>query len=87
MKYRVLAESEPYYDLAVMASPRVSQVDGEKVRQAFVSMTRDPEGQRVLQLAAQSLEQTKARGFVAVDDRDYRNYRNFFKHTLVPVNE
>jgi len=87
MKYRVLAESEPYYDLAVMASPRVSQTDGEKVRQAFVSMTRDPEGLRVLQLAAQSLEQTKARGFVAVDDRDYHNYRTFFKHTLVPVNE
>ncbi|MGB9128776.1 MAG: phosphate/phosphite/phosphonate ABC transporter substrate-binding protein [Thiobacillus sp.] len=87
MKYRVLAESEPYYDLAVMASPRVSQADGEKVREAFVSMTRDPEGLRVLQLAAQSLEQTKARGFVAADDRDYRNYRNFFKHTLVPVNE
>lgn len=87
VKYRVLAESEPYFDLAVMASPRVSQADGEKVREAFVGMTRDPEGQHVLQLAAQSLELTKARGFVAADDRDYRNYRNFFKHTLVPVNE
>jgi len=87
MKYRVLAESEPYFDLAVMASPRVSQADGEKVRQAFVGMVRDPEGQRVLQLAAQSLELTKARGFVAADDRDYRNYRNFFSQTRVPVNE
>ena len=56
LKYRVLAESEPYFDLAVMASPRVSAADGEKVRQAFVSMTHDPEGLRVLQLAAQSLE-------------------------------
>ena len=87
MKYRVLAESEPYFDLAVMASPRVSQADGEKVRQAFVSMSRDPEGQRVLQLAAQSLELTKARGFVVADDSNYRNYRNFFSHTRVPVNE
>jgi len=87
LKYRVLAESEPYFDLAVMASPRVSQADGEKVRQAFVSMSRDPEGLRVLQLAAQSLELTKARGFVAADDRDYRNYRNFFSRTRVPVNE
>jgi len=87
LKYRVLAESEPYFDLAVMASPRVSQADGEKVRQAFVSMARDPEGQRVLQLAARSLELPKARGFVAADDRDYHNYRHFFRQTRVPVNE
>lgn len=87
LKYRVLAESEPYFDLAVMASPRVSATDGEKVRQAFVTMARDPEGQRVLQLAAQSLGLSKARGFVAAGDRDYSNYRTFFKHTQVPVNE
>ena len=87
LKYRVLAESEPYFDLAVMASPRVSTADGKKVRQAFVNMARDPEGQRVLQLAAQSLGLSKARGFVAADDRDYSNYRTFFKHTQVPVNE
>ena len=87
LKYRVLAESEPYFDLAVMASPRVSAADGEKVRQAFVNMARDPEGLRVLQLAAQSLGLPQARGFVAADDRDYTNYRNFFRHTRVPVNE
>ena len=87
LKYRVLSESEPYYDLAVMASPRVSHTDGEKVRQAFVGMVHDPEGQRVLQLAAQLLELNKARGFVAADDRDYRNYRNFFSQTRVQVNE
>ena len=87
LKYRVLAESEPYFDLAVMASPRVSAADGEKVRQAFVNMARDPEGKRVLQLAAQSLGLLKPRGFVAADDRDYGNYQNFFKHTRVPVNE
>lgn len=87
LKYRVLAESELYFDLAVMASPRVSAGDGEKIRQAFVSMTHDPEGLRVLQLAAQSLGLPGARGFVAADDRAYNNYRNFFKHTQVPVNE
>ena len=87
LTYRVLAESEPYFDLAVMASPRISAADGEKVRQAFVAMSHDPEGQRVLQLAAQSLGLPKARGFVASDDRDYSNYRSFFKRTQVPVNE
>lgn len=87
LKYRVLSESEPYYDLAVMASPRVSEADGDKVRKAFVGMEHDPEGLRVLQTAAQSLGLSKARGFAPADDRDYANYRNFLKHTLVPLNE
>lgn len=85
--YRVLAESEPYFDLAVMASPRISAGDGEKIRQAFINMTRDPEGLGVLQRAAQSLGLAKVRGFVAADDGDYRNYRRFFKSTQVPMNE
>lgn len=87
ISYRVVAESEPYYDLAVMASTRISAADGEKVRQAFVGMMQDPEGLRVLQLAAQSLGLSDVRGFVAADDHDYSNYRRFFRQTRVPVNE
>ena len=87
LKYRVLAGSEPYFDLAVMASPRVSKAEGEKVRRAFVNMAREPEGQRVLQLAAQSLGLSRGRGFAAADDRDYADYRAFFRQTQVPVNE
>ena len=87
LKYRVLSESEPYFDLAVMASPRVSQAEGEKVRQAFVGMADDPEGQRVLNATAQAIGQTKPRGFVQADDADYTNYRAFFRHTRVLVNE
>ncbi len=87
LKYRVLAESEAYFDLAVMASPRISAADGEKVRQAFINMARDPEGQNVLKQAAQSLNLPQVRGFVSADDRDYNNYRRFFKQTQVPVNE
>lgn len=87
LKYRVLAESEPYFDLAIMASPRVSAADSDKVRRAFAGMAGDPEGRRVLQRAAESLGLSKARGFVAASDRDYANYRTFFKQTQVPVNE
>ena len=87
LKYRVLAESDTYLDLAVMASPRISAADGEKVRQAFINMERDPEGLRVLKQAAQSLNLPQVRGFVSADDRDYNNYRRFFKRTQVPVNE
>ncbi len=87
VKYRVLAESPPYFDLAVMASPRVSASDGDKVRQAFVQMSSDPDGMAVLEAAAQSLGLPKARGFIRADDRDYNNYRAFFRKTRVPVNE
>lgn len=86
-EYRVLSESEPYFDLAVMASPRVSPADGEKVRQALVGMMNDPEGLRVLRLVAQGAGLDKPRGFVAADVGDYANYRAFFSHTRVPVNE
>ncbi len=87
LKYRMLAETKPYVDLAVMASPRISAGDGEKVRQAFADMAADPEGLRVLQRAAQSLGLPHVRGFVAADDRDYADYRTFFRHTQVPLNE
>jgi phosphonate transport system substrate-binding protein len=86
-KYRVLSESEPYFDLAVMASPRVSAQDSEKIRRAFVGMSHDAEGQRVLRQASTALGLDKSRGFVHADDRDYANYRDFFKHTRVPLNE
>ncbi|WP_296634801.1 phosphate/phosphite/phosphonate ABC transporter substrate-binding protein [Thiobacillus sp. SCN 63-57] len=87
LKYRVLAESKRYFDLAVMASPRISAADGKKVRQAFIDMAGDPEGLRILQQAAQSLGLSSVRGFVAAEDRDYANYRAFFKKTRVPLNE
>jgi len=87
LKYRVLAESKPYFDLAVMTSPRVNTADGEKVRQAFINMAGDPAGLRVLQQSARSLGLSEVRGFVAADDRDYADYRAFFQHTRVPLNE
>ncbi|MDO9221622.1 MAG: phosphate/phosphite/phosphonate ABC transporter substrate-binding protein [Thiobacillus sp.] len=87
LKYRVLSESELYFDLAIMASPRVSAADSDKVRRAFIGMAHDPEGQRVLQGAAQSLGLPKVRGFAPADNRDYDNCRQFLKHTLVPLNE
>lgn len=85
--YRVLAESEAYFDLAVMASPRVSAADGEKVRRAFVGMLRDPAGRCVLEASAASLKLPAARGFVYADDDDYANYRDFFRRSRVPLNE
>lgn len=85
--YRVLAQSDSYFDLAVMASPRVSAADGEKVRRAFVGMLRDPVGRRVLENSAATLKLPAALGFVFADDDDYANYRDFFRRSRVALNE
>lgn len=87
LKYRVLAESEPYFDLAVMVSPRVDPAVAERVRKAFIDMKHEPEGQRVLQRVAKVFELAAPRGFVAADDSHYANYRAFFARTRVKLDD
>jgi phosphonate transport system substrate-binding protein len=86
-RYRVLYESEPYLDIAVMAHPQVPNAVNDKIRAAFSGMMADPEGRTLLIAAAAMLKQVKLRGFVPADDRDYDNYRRFFHHTQVPLDE
>lgn len=83
--YRVLWQSEPYYDLAVMAHPMVPAAAREAVRDALIAMRTDPEGQRVLAESAARLNLPAPRGFVVATDRDYEPYRRFFRTTRVPL--
>lgn len=83
--YRVLWQSEPYYDLAVMAHPAVPEKDREAVRAAFVAMKDDPQGRKVLAEVAAKLKLPAPRGFVAATDADYDAYRRFFRTTRVPL--
>ncbi len=85
--YRVLSESVPYFDLAIMASPRVSRADGKVIAQTFINMAHESAGQRILQQAAQRLNWNKWRGFVPASNRDYASYQQFFRLTRVPINE
>lgn len=83
-EYRVLWESsEVYNDLCIMANPKVPKEKIAAVRNAFVSMRVDPEGRKVLEDTAAVLKITGELGFVASENRDYDNYRAFFKNTLV----
>lgn len=82
--YRVLADSEPYFDLCVMAHPKVPRAAIAAVKKAFVEMKDDPAGRAVLEASAQLLS-AKPRAFTAANDRDYDNYRHFFHATLVPL--
>lgn len=83
--YRVLWQSQPYYDLAVIAHPAVPAQVREAVREALLALKTDPEGQKVLAAAAARLKLPSPRGFVAASDRDYDAYRRFFRETRVPL--
>ena len=82
-KYRVLWASELYGDLCIMASPKVPKEKVAAVRAALVNMTKDPEGRRVLEAGAELLKIQGELGFVAIEDRDYDNYRKFYRTTQV----
>ncbi|MES2957484.1 MAG: PhnD/SsuA/transferrin family substrate-binding protein [Pseudomonadota bacterium] len=83
LRYRSLWVSERYMDLALMAHPRVPASVVDRLRAAFVAMAQDPEGQRVLEASAALIKQQPPFGFVGSEDRDYDNYRRFYRTTLV----
>jgi phosphonate transport system substrate-binding protein len=83
-EYRLLWNSEVYNDLCIMASSKVPKEKVEAVRQALVGMAKDPEGMKVLKAGAELLKINETNvGFILSDDRDYDNYRTFYKNTAV----
>jgi phosphonate transport system substrate-binding protein len=81
--YRALWTSEIYQDLCIMANPRVPADKVAAVRAALVNMLDDPEGRQVLEAGADLLKMHGDLGFVAAGDRDYDNYRKFYRTTQV----
>ena len=84
-EYRLLWNSELYNDLCIMASPKVPKEKVAAVRDAFVGMINDPEGRKVLEAGAELLKIKDKLGFIASDNRDYENYRAFYKNTAVKI--
>jgi phosphonate transport system substrate-binding protein len=66
-----------------MANPKMPAAKVAAVRAAFVNMVNDPEGRKVLEAGAELLRSNSELGFVAAENRDYDNYRKFYKTTLV----
>jgi len=83
VKYRVLWFSEKYHNLPVSAHPRVSAETVAAVRDAFINMAKDVEGKKILEASAALIKQKPPFGFVASDDKEYENYRKYYKSTLV----
>lgn len=82
-EYRVLWTSEVYQDLCVMANPKVPAEKVTAVRNAFLDMLKDPEGRKILEDGAELLKSKGDLGFVAAENRDYDNYRAFYRQTQV----
>jgi phosphonate transport system substrate-binding protein len=83
LKYRVLWSSEPYLNLPVSAHPSLPGDVVAAVSAAFLGMDKDPEGRKILESGAALIGQKAVFGFVPAHDREYQNYRSYYKNTLV----
>lgn len=83
VKYRVLWASEDYLNLPVSAHPSVPMEKVVAVKAALVNMAKDPDGLKILDASAALIKQSPPLGFVSAEDREYENYRHFYKTTPV----
>lgn len=82
-KYRVLWASEDYLNLPISAHPRIPEAEVRAVQTALLGMAHDPEGLAILERSAAVIKQRPPYGFVTASDADYRNYHEFYRHSLV----
>jgi phosphonate transport system substrate-binding protein len=78
--YRVLWSSEPFHDLALMASAKVPARDVQAVAKAFAGMHKDAKGRAVLAQASEHLGLGSEAYFVASDGSEYAPYRRFYQN-------
>jgi phosphonate transport system substrate-binding protein len=83
MSYKVIWESQPYDDLPIAVHPRVPADIVSKIQAAFIAMSNDPEGFKILEASAQVLGQKPPYGFVKSSPADYRHFVDFYRKTLV----
>ncbi len=76
---RVLWESDPLNDLALMASKNVAAKDLAAVSKAFLEMGKDPAGQQVLARVSELVKLPPTTAFVPATGADYSGYRNFYQ--------
>src|SRR4029453_14582263 len=89
--YRTLWSSDKYVTLALSSHPNVPADTVKAVREAFLKMSDDPEGAKVLLASAEVLEpprpgkEPRPLRFVASKDSEFDNIRKFYRSTLVKV--
>lgn len=81
--YRVVWSSEPFLNIPISAHPSIPPDKVRAVRAALVAMADDRDGAKILSASADLVKQKPPHGFVAAGDRDFENYRRFFRNALV----
>ena len=66
-----------------MANPKMPADKVAAVKAALIDMINDPEGRQILEAGADLLKSNSELGFVAAKERDYDNYRKFYRTTQV----
>lgn len=77
---RVLWQSDPLPDLALMASKKVRANDLKAVSRAFIEMGNDPQGKKILDSASELVKLPVNTVFVASNGSEYSAYRNFYQN-------
>jgi phosphonate transport system substrate-binding protein len=78
-RFRVLWTSEPFQDLALMASSKVPEKDVRAVTSAFVDMYNDPRGRDILHQASREVGLPSDAYFMPASASDYASYKRFFQ--------
>lgn len=78
-QFRVLWQSEPFYDLALMVSSKVPEADARKVAKAFLEMGDDPRGKAILAEVSKLVGLEADARFIPSDGSEYAAYRRFYQ--------
>jgi phosphonate transport system substrate-binding protein len=78
-KFRVLWSSEPFLDLALMASSKVPEKDVRAVANAFIEMSKDPRGRDILHQASKDVGLPGDAYFIPASAADYAAYKRFYQ--------
>lgn len=81
--YRVIWSSEPFLNIPISAHPSVPADKVRAVRAALIGMANEPEGLKILADSAELVKQRPPFGFMAASDKDFQNYRRFFRNSMV----
>lgn len=76
---KVLWQSEPFHDLALMAAGKVPEKDVKAVAAAFMNMHKDPKGRDILAQASQAVGLGSDAYFIPATSADYASYRKFYQ--------
>lgn len=79
-KFRILWSSEPFQDLALMASSKVPEKDVRAVASAFIDMYKDPKGREILHQASKEVGLPQDAYFVPSTGAEYAAYKRFYQN-------